>query len=66
MKKIIATLTLFFPAVAAANGADGGFMHWGGMMGGGFGYGLGALLYVVWLLVGIFAAIWLWQQITKK
>lgn len=35
-------------------------MMWGG---GGIFFPLAG---IVWLIVGIFAAIWLWQQITKK
>lgn len=40
--------------------------NWGqNIMTGGFG-GFFTLTWLVWLVVGIFAAIWLWQQITKK
>jgi hypothetical protein len=70
MKRFLVT-TLFavfaVPIAVGANGVEDGYMHWGGMMGGGgFGFGIFTLLYLVWLIVGIFAAIWLWQQITKK
>lgn len=36
----------------------------GGMMQS-FGWFAG-LTWIVWLIVGILAAVWLWQQITKK
>jgi hypothetical protein len=41
--------------------------NWGqNMMGwGGFGW-LFTLTWVVWLIVGIFLAVWLWQKINKK
>lgn len=41
--------------------------NWGqNMMGwGGFGW-LFTLTWIVWLVVGIFLAIWLWQKINKK
>jgi hypothetical protein len=41
--------------------------NWGSdMMGwGGFGW-LFTLTWIVWLVVGIFLAIWLWQKINKK
>lgn len=63
------------PVLAHADGADTGEMmsgSWGNMMnmmgmgnmtGGSW---LVSLLYLVWLIVGILAIIWLWQQITKK
>ena len=38
-----------------------------GMMDGGMGGGwYGGLTWVVWTVVGVLAAIWLWQQISKK
>ena len=39
-----------------------------GMMGVGSGFfgTLGFLTWLVWLIVGIFLAIWLWQKISKK
>ncbi len=36
-----------------------------GMMGGWGGVFVG-LTWIIWLVVGIFAAIWLWQHIDKK
>ena len=42
-------------------------MPWGGMMGtGGFWFWIIPLGSLVWLIVGILAAVWLWKQITKK
>ncbi|MBI2097141.1 MAG: hypothetical protein HYT40_03280 [Candidatus Sungbacteria bacterium] len=35
-------------------------------LGGGLGGTLGLLTWLVWLAVGILAAVWLWQQVTKK
>lgn len=45
-----------------------GGMPWTNMMnfGGGFWGGAMSLASIVWLIVGILAAVWLWQQITKK
>ncbi|MBI2625384.1 MAG: hypothetical protein HYW70_03580 [Candidatus Nealsonbacteria bacterium] len=37
-----------------------------GMGQGGFASWLITSIYVVWLIVGILVAIWLWKQITKK
>ncbi len=50
--------------------ADGGMMGHGfnsGMMswGGGLGW-LFVLTWIVWLVVGVFLAIFLWQKINKK
>ena len=39
---------------------------WGYDMMGGGGAGLMTLSGFVWLIVGVLAAVWLWQQITKK
>lgn len=44
------------------------YYGWGnggwGMMDGGWGWFMGIIL-VVWLVVGVLAAIWLWQKIKK-
>ncbi len=64
MKKIfsIATaLALVAPFVASANILGG---DKSGMMG--FGGGFMLITWAVWLIVGILAAIWLWQHINKK
>lgn len=65
MKKFIVAISALLPFTAFANGADGatwtGMMYWGGGMG-----VWGPLTMLVWLVVGILAAVWLWQQITKK
>lgn len=38
-----------------------------GMMGSGMGGGwYGGLTWIVWTAVGVLAAVWLWQQISKK
>jgi len=42
-------------------GLNGGMMNWGG----GFGL-LFTLSWIIWLVVGIFLAIYLWQKINKK
>jgi len=61
-------LAVAMPAIALANwgGSDIGY----GMMGygsgmGGFGFFMAAG-GIVWTVVGILAAVWLWQQINKK
>lgn len=42
------------------------YYGWGqNMMWGGWG-SLALLTWLVWTLVGILAAVWLWKQITKK
>ncbi len=64
MKKtfsIATVLALVAPFIASAN-IMGGDKY--GMMG--FGGGFMLITWLVWLIVGIFAAIWLWQQINKK
>ena len=66
MKKISFLAKLAVLALPFSVFADGyGMMDWGYGMMGGFGY-LAGLTWIVWTLVGIFAAIWLWQQINKK
>ncbi len=68
MKKVLFIAALFSPALAFANfGYSFETMMpwgWGGMMGSG-GI-LGWLSSLVWLVVGVFAAIWLWQHIDRK
>ncbi|MEK7459969.1 MAG: hypothetical protein AAB628_00230 [Patescibacteria group bacterium] len=64
MKKILGTvfsLMFVIPMIASAN------------MGDGYGYemmsslgGFMILTWLVWFIVGILAAVWLWQQISKK
>ena len=77
MKKILLILpviTSILPFAASAHGgiadSDGsgwGMMSWGNMMSyGGFWGWTGGILHLVWLIVGIFAAVWLWQRINKK
>ncbi len=66
MKKIfsiVTALALVAPFVASANmmGGDG---YKNGMMG--FGGVFMLMTWIVWLTVGILAAIWLWKQINKK
>ncbi len=64
MKKtfsIATALALAAPFVASANILDGEKY---GMMG--FSGGFMLVTWVVWLIVGILAAIWLWKQINKK
>ncbi len=58
---------LGLPTVSFANGVEyGHMMDWsGGMMGGTWGV-LGLITWVVWLIVGILAVVWLFQQINKK
>ncbi len=66
MKKIFiiaGTLALVAPFVASA-GMMGGDGYGYGMMG--FGGGFMLITWIVWLTVGILAAIWLWKQINKK
>ena len=50
-------------------GWSGMTMPWG-MMSGSWGLGLfswfGALLSIVWLLVGVLAMVWLWKKISNK
>lgn len=42
-----------------------GYGNWGyGMMDGGWGWAMG-LTWLVWLVVGILAAVWLWKHIKK-
>lgn len=66
MKKISFLAKLAVLALPLSAFADGyGMMDGGYGMAGGFGY-LAGLTWIVWTLVGIFAAIWLWQQINKK
>ena len=80
MKKLAYSLIyaiVFMPGAALAHGTavDDEYvhmmdMHWGdgGMMGiggGAFSF-LAFLTWIVWLVVGILAAIWLWQKINKK
>ena len=66
MKKIFFASLLALPFIAFANfGSDYTMMPWGwGMMGGGNIFMF--LAFVVWLVVGVLAAIWLWQHIDKK
>ncbi|KKU16863.1 MAG: hypothetical protein UX26_C0014G0012 [Parcubacteria group bacterium GW2011_GWC1_45_9] len=49
------------------NNSNNMMWNWGqNMMGwGGFGW-LFTLTWIVWLIVGIFLAVWLWQKINKK
>ncbi len=66
MKKIfsiVTALALVAPFVASANilGGDG---YRQGMMG--YSGGLMLLTWLVWLIVGILTAVWLWKQINKK
>ncbi len=66
MKKtfsIATALALVAPFIASANimGGDG---YKYGMMG--YGGGLMLLTWLVWLIVGILTAVWLWKQISKK
>ena len=72
MKFAVAASLAVIPGIALAHtetgyesGLGAGMMGWGGMMGGGWSIFI-LLQYLVWLIVGIFAAIWLWQKITKK
>ena len=57
---------------ATFSGGTMGWMPMMNMMGGynmmnwGSGYWFMALTWIIWTIVGIFAAIWLWQKITKK
>lgn len=44
-------------------GYDGGMM--GGYGGGGTFFLLAGLTWVVWLVVGVLLAVWLWKQIKK-
>lgn len=64
MKKTIGTvlgLVFVIPIMASAN-MGGGYGY--SMMG--FGGGFMILTWLVWFIVGILAAVWLWQQISKK
>lgn len=69
MRKIFNLLKfslLVIPFFALADGdgmmMDGWGMGWG-MGAGGWFFGI---TWIVWLIVGILAAVWLWQQINKK
>jgi len=65
MKKIIFASLFALPFVAFANTGYGYTMPWGwGMMGGGNLFMF--LAMIVWLVVGVLAAVWLWQHISKK
>lgn len=65
MKKIIFASLFALPFIAFANVGYSYMMPWGwGMMGGGNVFMFLAL--VVWLVVGVLAAIWLWQHIDRK
>ena len=61
-------ITAITPFVALADwgnyGGGYGMMGYGGGMGG-FGFFMAAG-GIVWTVVGILAAVWLWQQINKK
>jgi len=66
MKKIFLSIVAYVaPFVALADGGYGSMMPWGwGMMGGGNFFMF--LAMIVWLVVGVLAAIWLWQHIDRK
>ncbi len=79
MKKIfLSLLVLFVPVFAGAcekaDGLVGGCTKLGGheglMSGSGLGFGLGfGLIHIsilIWSVVGVLAAVWLWKQISKK
>ncbi len=71
MYKLIFTLSIsLFALPALAVGAHGegvDMMSWGGMMGvGGWWSWIIVLCSLVWLVVGILAAVWIWKQIVKK
>lgn len=69
MKKIFNLLKFSFLAVPFLALADGDGMMMGGW---GMGWGMGVagwffgITWLVWLIVEILAAVWLWQQINKK
>lgn len=42
-----------------------GYGNWGGMMGYGSGGLLAGLLYIIVVVLGVLAIIWLWKQINK-
>lgn len=61
--------TGFMPMMQMMMGGSNSMMgNWGqnSMWWGGVGSWFISLLWLVWLLVGILAAIWLWKQIVKK
>lgn len=68
MKNIIITLTVAFLIAPAVVRADADMMSSGGMMGfyGGFWSWFMVSASLVWLVVGVLAAVWLWKQIIKK
>lgn len=66
MKKIFNLLKFSFltvPFFALADGEGMMMNGWGGMGASGWFFGI---TWIVWLIVGILAAVWLWQQINKK
>ncbi|MBI3020108.1 MAG: hypothetical protein HYY60_02180 [Parcubacteria group bacterium] len=64
MKKIFFASLLALPAIVFAN-FGGDYAGGWGMMGGG-GNIFMSLAFVVWLVVGVLAAVWLWQHIDRK
>jgi hypothetical protein len=66
---LLLTILLSLPVLAHTDGQEAGeMMSWDNMMGmncGGIYNFLLGFLYLVWLAVGILAAVWLWRQITK-
>ncbi|OHA84397.1 MAG: hypothetical protein A2937_01505 [Candidatus Yonathbacteria bacterium RIFCSPLOWO2_01_FULL_47_33b] len=65
---IVIGLAVMTPTLASACFSNGGFERYGMM---GYGYGGGAHVFMVagglvWIVVGILAGVWLWQQINKK
>lgn len=70
MKKIIYAIlgvAVLFPSITSAYIEDLGVRY--GMMGGYYGGGAGTFIImggIVWIIVGILAGVWLWQNINKK
>lgn len=70
MKKIIYSIlgvAVLSPSIASACIEDFGVRY--GMMGGYYGGGLSTFMAmggIVWIMVGILAGVWLWQNINKK
>jgi hypothetical protein len=64
IKIILTTAILIVPALASACFGGSGYQY--GMM----GYGGGSIFMIlggtVWVIVGILAGVWLWQNINRK
>lgn len=67
---VIAGSALVLPVIASANwDSTGGYGTYGMM---GYGAGMGGFGFfmvfggIVWTVVGVLAAVWLWQQVNKK